>query len=270
MKIYAIVENNKKETSIGYLFYYEKSKEFYIELLDGLEEWDVPLLLSTLYRKGERTINSYWSKVWVQQRIVPSDRQNIGQILRDNKLNMYDEYLLLMLAKGRCEQDDFYLIPTTVDALPSQIIKRFNYRVENVMTLNNFSLLVTFRNGKVKKCNLNKYFIINKGFRIVYKNSQIFNYVRIVEGGYGVCWDEFLSISNMELYDMGKDVSITSDNLNKFVAENVLTTYEVMNLLNCSRQYVNELVKNQKLHPIKSYERITLFLKSEVEKLNWV
>ena len=93
MKIFAIRESNDKKKDIGFLFYYEKAKEFYIEILDNLDDWDVPLLLSSLYKKGLKTINSYWSKVWVQQRIVPSDRQNIGQILRDNKLKVYDNFI---------------------------------------------------------------------------------------------------------------------------------------------------------------------------------
>ena len=42
----------------------------------------------------------------MQQRIVPTDRQNLGEILRDNGLKEYDEFELLMLATGRCAQDD--------------------------------------------------------------------------------------------------------------------------------------------------------------------
>ena len=40
------------------------------------------------------------SKIWVEQRIIPSDRQNIAEILRDNNLKEYDEFELLMLAMG--------------------------------------------------------------------------------------------------------------------------------------------------------------------------
>ena len=57
--------------------------------------------------------------------------------------------------------------------------------------------------------------------------------------------------------------------LNEYLINNVQTTAEVMKELNCSRQYVNELVKNEKLHPFKSSDKSTLFLKSEVIKINW-
>ena len=40
-------------------------------------------------------------------------------------------------------------------------------------------------------------------------------------------------------------------------------------LLNCSRQYINELVKSGKLHPIKASEKNTLFLKREILQRGW-
>ncbi|MBR2823489.1 MAG: hypothetical protein IKE24_07385 [Clostridia bacterium] len=45
--------------------------------------------------------------MWVQQLIVPQDRQNIGQVLKENGLGVYDEFQLLMLTMGRCAQEDF-------------------------------------------------------------------------------------------------------------------------------------------------------------------
>ena len=61
--------------------------------------WETPLILSSFLKKGQKTINAYWSRIWVQQRIVPSDRQNLGMILRDNGLDFYDEYKLLTMTK---------------------------------------------------------------------------------------------------------------------------------------------------------------------------
>lgn len=81
-------------------------------------------MLDSFVKRGETTVNSYWSKIWVQQRIVPIDRQNIGEILRDNHLKEYDEYELLMLAMGRCAQDDYYLVPINEKELPEEITRR--------------------------------------------------------------------------------------------------------------------------------------------------
>lgn len=112
MKLFAIRdETDSSLRDLAYLIYYEKAKRFYIELPDDADPWETPLLLSSFLKRGERTINAYWSKVWVQQRIVPQDRQNLGSILKENKLKDYDEFALLTLADGRCAQDDYYLAP---------------------------------------------------------------------------------------------------------------------------------------------------------------
>ena len=101
MKIFAIRDESAQEQkNLAYLLYYEQEKRFYIELPENADAWETPLLLDSFVKRGETTVNSYWSKIWVQQRIVPTNRQNIGEILRDNHLKEYDEYELLMLAMG--------------------------------------------------------------------------------------------------------------------------------------------------------------------------
>ena len=99
MKIFAIRDESADvQKDLAYLIYYEVEKKFYIELPQGADPWETPLLLDSFARENETTVNSYWSKVWVQQRIIPTDRQNIREVLRDNHLEEYDEYELLMLA----------------------------------------------------------------------------------------------------------------------------------------------------------------------------
>ena len=101
MKIFAIRdESTQEQKDLAYLLYYEQEKRFYIELPENADAGETPLLLDSFVKRGETTVNSYWSKIWVQQRIVPTDRQNIGEILRDNHLKEYDEYELLMLQWG--------------------------------------------------------------------------------------------------------------------------------------------------------------------------
>ena len=120
----------------------------------------------------------YWRKIWVQQRIVPIDRQNIGEILRDNHLKEYDEYELLTLAMGRCAQDDYYLVPIDGKDLPEEITKYFSKRIEDVLPLEKHCLLVFFRDGVVKKCDLQKHFKKQEHFRIFSKSQTIFSMCR--------------------------------------------------------------------------------------------
>ncbi len=270
MKIFAIRDAaDAAKKDLAYLLYYETDKRFYIELPENADPWETPLLLSSFVQKGEHTVNSYWSRLWVQQRIVPSDRQNIAQILRDNGLKAYDEYALLMLSCGRCEQDDYYLAQIEEDQLPASVVRRFKTKIEDVIPLPNRCLLVFFRDGTVRKCDLTAYFEKTPRFAILLNRPDYFESVGIQTGGYGVQWDENLSIPDSVLYKTGKKIPLTAEDFRAFASERVITAAEAADLLNCSRQYINELVKTDKLHPIKSSEKNTLFLKSEVLKRLW-
>lgn len=58
---------------------------------------------------------------------------------------------------------------------------------------------------------------------------------------------------------------INDEDLKQFIADNIISTGEAAELLGCSRQYINQLIKENKLIPIKKINYITLFLKSDVE-----
>ena len=69
MRIFAIKDDTLSRKSVlGYLIYYENAKVFYIELPDDADPWETPLLLSSFVKRGERSVSSYWSRLWVQQR----------------------------------------------------------------------------------------------------------------------------------------------------------------------------------------------------------
>ena len=175
MKVFAIRdETDESGKDLAYLFYYENDKRFYIELPENADPWETPLLLDSFARKGEHTVDSYWSGIWVRQRIVPPDRQNIGRILRDNGLEAYDEYALLMLASGRCEQDDYYLVPVGEGSLPEDIVRRSGKRVEDVVPLQDCCLLALFQDGTVRKCDLTEYFERMPLFLILMKRPDYF------------------------------------------------------------------------------------------------
>jgi hypothetical protein len=270
MKIFAIRDETYEiQKDLAYLLYYEQDKKFYIELPDNADPWETPLLLSSFVKRNEKTVNSYWSKLWVQQRIVPTDRQNLGQVLKDNNLTEYDEYRLLMLSMGRCAQDNYYLVPMKEDALPQEIKNRFLKRIEDVIPLNEYNLLVFFRDSVVKKCNLFDYFQKKNTFRVLLKNEALFYSVKLQTGGYGVTWDTNMTVSDSILYQMGQDVPLSAADFRNFVVHRVITSMEAAELLNCSRQNIDDLSKRGKLHPIKTCGKTTLYLKSEVLKRNW-
>lgn len=270
MKIFAIRdESAATQTNLAYLLYYESEKRFYIELPDDADPWETPMLLSSFVKKGETSVNSYWSKMWVQQRIVPTDRQNLGQILKDNGLKEYDEFDLLMLAMGRCAQDDYYLVPMEEAQLPAQIQKRFVKRIEDIVPLDDFALLVFFRDGVVKKCSLKEYFENAPAFHVLLNNESFFYAANLQPGGHGVEWDVNLSVSDAMLYRIGKKVPLSVSDFRNFVVHRVVNVAEAAEILGCSRQNIDYLTKAGKLHPIKSSGKNTLYLKSEILKRIW-
>lgn len=270
MKIFAIRDESAEiQKDLAYLLYYELEKRFYIELPESADPWEMPLLLDSFVKQNETTVNSYWSRIWVQQRIIPTDRQNIGEILRDNHLEEYDEFELLMLAMGRCAQDDYYLVPVDPKDLPEEIMKRFETRIEDVLPLEDYCLLVFFRDGTVKKCDMKKHFEKARVFQVLLKKPEYFEHVQLQTGGYGVSWDVNMSVSDSMLYRTGKKVPLTAADFRNFVAHRVINVTEAAELLGCSRQNVIDLTKRGKLHPIKASDKSTLYLKSEILKRNW-
>lgn len=85
--------------------------------------------------------------------------------------------------KGRCAQDDYYLVTIEEDQLPRAILRRFQRRIEDVVPLNDFFLLVFFRDGSVKKCSLKDHFQSTKAFRILLNRPDYFDTLKVQPGG---------------------------------------------------------------------------------------
>ncbi len=271
MKIFAIRSDmDKSNRDLAYLLYYESEKRFYIELPDEANPWETPLLLSSFLKKGEKTVNSYWSLMWVRQRIIPADRQNLGLVLAENGLEEYDEFELLMLGNGRCAQDDYYLAPITERQLSNIFIERYEKKIEDVVPLRDKQLLVFFRNGKLKKVDVRAIVCDNARFSPIIQEQRLFDNVGIQVGGYGVSWGEQLCIADEVLYRHGIEVPLSLEDFRSYVTKRVVNTAEAIELLACTRQNMNDLVKRGKLTPIKQNQKNTLFLKSEILQRKWM
>lgn len=271
MKIFAIKNEYENIEPTAFLIYYEISDKFYIEVIDSADEWEVPFFLSSFVKKGIYTINSRFSYDWVRQRIVPADRQNIGQVLRENNLKSYNEYKLLLLGNGRCAQDDYYLVEISECDLPKCILNRLRKRIDDIIPLSGtFSLLVFFNDNKVKKCDMRS--LINNNSALKNYLSQYpdrFKDVKVDVGGYGVSWNDNMVISDTELYKSGKTVPLSKEDFIDFVSERIVNTAEATDIIGCSRQNIDDLIKRGKLNPIKINAKEKLFLKSDVQKRKW-
>lgn len=108
MRKYAIKRNNKNRV-VAILNYDEEKKTYTIDIPEDVTEKESPFMMSLFLKKGIRHMDSVWSMRWVRSRVIPSSRQNIGEILRANGMKAYDEHKLLLKNEGRSCQDEFYI-----------------------------------------------------------------------------------------------------------------------------------------------------------------
>ena len=87
--------------------------------------------------------------MWVKERIIPSGRQNIGDILNNHKLKEYDEMKFLELSNGRCSQDSLYI--KKAEKLPEYVIKRQKDNLKDCTVLADFHLLCFFNDDTTRK-----------------------------------------------------------------------------------------------------------------------
>lgn len=268
MKSYAIHDYGlDRKAPVGYLFYYNRSNSFMIELCDDLSEWDAPLLFMGLIKKGIRTVPPDIAYLWVKERLVPSSRQNIGSILKNEKLKNYNEMTFLLRNNGECCQDDCYIKEISDDEIPDAIKSRFRQTVTECFPVSDKNIICIFRDNTVRKTDLKSLSDSNKYISHVIQNEKLFYSVRTGIGGYSIVFNDSIEIPARELIAKGTLLPLSADDFFCFVKRNIVDTSEATNMLGCSRQNLSYFVKNNMLTPIKSGGRETLFTRGEITRM---
>ena len=109
-KIFAIYNAAKRNHKpVARIVYSEDAKEMRIDIAEDANPSDLPIMLALFAERGERSLTDKWTRKWVEERVPPQGRQNLGEILRAQGLGSYDEMALLEAASGRSSQDDFLI-----------------------------------------------------------------------------------------------------------------------------------------------------------------
>ena len=268
MKAYEII-NEEEDTSVGTLLYYEKAKDYIIELRDTLDEWSAPILLSAFVKKGIYTIPRDISRLWVEARVVPSGRQNIDSILRNHKLKTYDEMKLLEVAEGRCSQDSLAIRKS--NELPDYVQERMKQNVTECFITDEEDLLLFFADdtmSKIKRSDLAAYDTI-EGMDSVLTNDGLYESCKVSTGGYGITFNDSIDVPTALLRNAGELIPLRLDDFISFVRRNILDTTDSCTLLDCSRQNLAYMVKQNQLTPIREEVKGTVYRKGEVLKNTW-
>lgn len=271
MKICKVVDESMDQRDVGYLFYYENEDAFVIELSDDLSCDEVSIFFEPFVERGELTLNSKWSKYWVSQRVVPIDRQNLGQILRDNKLKDYNKYRLLMLGHGRCAQDDYAVIKVDASELPAWVKERMKKRIEFCASISSGRVVTIFNDGTIH--------IFDKG-RIDVDEANVdtakehaaseeltSEAVRLDPCGVAINIGKSASINARDIYESTKLLPLRREDLRTLMSQYVVDTKDVCEELGCSRQYVHQLTQNDELVAFKEDTKTTLYTKSDIKRL---
>ena len=264
MKVCEIRDEAQNKRIIGYLFHFETDDIFSIEIPDDIGEGDVPLFLSSFVKRNKRTVDPSWSARWVESRIVPRDRQNLGSVLRENGLKSYDRFRLLMLGEGRCAQDDCSVVPVQERRLPSWLLDRMKKKLTFVTALSAWQLICIFRDGTIRIANIKAQTEQNRALQVLSAKPQRFFDVRVLAGGVGVTWGDGMFLTSDVLYDIGKKLPLTRDELRMLISNYVMDTNDVCQELHCSRQYVSQLVKKNVLTELKESRHTRLYTRDEI------
>lgn len=256
MKIFALRDDTIVGKDLAYIIYSEREKNCYIEIPDEITDWELPFILEHFVRNGKRTVGSYWSREFIRNRIVPPDRQNLGMILRDNKLSEYDEFKLFILADGRCAQDDCYIVPIKSDNIPDMVIKRKNTHIESAVACGK-EMLITLKNGDVYSTQL---------------QDRLLAYVKRVGFvkdcmGCGLIYDESELVRSEDLVKNGIKLPITSEMLKAYATKELISTSDAIKLLGCSRQNLDNFVKRGKITPAPINATCRMFFRSDIENI---
>ena len=249
-------EADDKE-EIGYLFCYEKTEEYVIELREGIDEWTAPLLFSRYVKNRSYTIPKEAAGLWVAERVIPAGRQNLGMILKNHGLSEYKEHRLLALSKGYSSQDSCYIREIKPGELADWVIKRRRSNVRECFTNDRKEIVCLLCDNSVLLLSLSDF---DSGKAVS---------CSVETGGYGIILDNRISVSKEELLAKGKRLKVSAGVFYSFARECVINTGEACDILGCSRQNLSYHIGNGHIVPIKQGRKENLFLKGDVEKAGW-
>ena len=106
---FVLCDGDLDNKQVGTFIYDTGSKKFAMTIADDIAKDDLPLSLEGFAVRGKYNLSHEDTLRWIRGRICPPGRHNIRDIIKDNGLDEYDEYKLLMLTGAKCDKDALFL-----------------------------------------------------------------------------------------------------------------------------------------------------------------
>ena len=96
----------------------------------------------------------------------------------------------------------------------------------------------------------------------LYRNS--ISQLSVTAGGHGIRASEGTFLSAEDLREKGRLLPLTQEDFLSYIQRNVIDTATAAELLHCTRQNIQDLVRRGKLHPVLTLKNNFLFLKEDI------
>ncbi len=100
---------NGSSDKYAVLEYDTETEEYTLHIPKDVPATALPAIPAAMQSLGMVDVGHEKTLIFVRERVVPPDRQNIGTIMREIGMKYYDEFPLLMWNMGRSARDDFWL-----------------------------------------------------------------------------------------------------------------------------------------------------------------
>ncbi len=104
---FAIRDGSRRKSKPCAFMKWSAEKGFQIDIQKDASVETVPAFFIPFVERGELGLSSEEAAEWVRERIPPSGRQNLGEILDAHSLSEYNEIELLRSSRGESSQDSF-------------------------------------------------------------------------------------------------------------------------------------------------------------------
>lgn len=124
--------------------------------------------------------------------------------------------------------------------------------------------LAAFRTGEVRICDARDLTQADKGLARVVGNDEAFARVEVAPGGRGIQWGSSVFIGDDTLHAVGQPIPLSWTDLRQIAPVLLVDTAQAEQMLSCTRQNINALMKRGALSTAKTSGKATMFFRSDI------